>query len=278
MPSPGIVLIGFMPEQQAISYLAGTCFTINQSPAALSAEWRDAKAKIGPPVANAGNPSIEPIPAHHQPYMQQLNALPWCIDMIQQGWDFRLVEIDPLLAFQSHVDLARSATHCNAIPKPPSVADLLPICLPLQIEPVPIQWSSYPHSFILKSRSLNLRMMPPNPQMQPPNFIGIQWAVSLPFVQVVRFDNRCYLSNGYHRAYGAKEAGATHVPCLFREAQTFEEVGAQDGPAGIPRSVLESADPPTVSHFSAARGYSVSLKATTRIIHVTWSDYAMIDE
>jgi hypothetical protein len=43
-------------------------------------------------------------------------------------------------------------------------------------------------------------------------------------LNVVRFQDRFLLRDGYHRAYGFLSRGITHVPAFMREMQTIEEV------------------------------------------------------
>jgi hypothetical protein len=42
--------------------------------------------------------------------------------------------------------------------------------------------------------------------------------------------------------------------------------------------LLESNNPPTVSHFTLGRAHAVTLRATTRILHLSWAEYGMYDE
>lgn len=77
MPSPGESLVGFMDQIAAINHLSGHCVPQNPDPAALIAEWNAAQAQLGAAMPNAGNPDIQPIPAAHDPHIQQLLAAPW---------------------------------------------------------------------------------------------------------------------------------------------------------------------------------------------------------
>ncbi len=233
-------------------------------------------ARLGAPVANSGNPDIQPIPAGHDAHLDQVRNATWFQQVFPGPPDFRLVEIDPLLAFQAHVDLERSAHHCNILPNPPSVADLLPLCLPHQSSTVPLQAAMSGNSVILKSRSLNLRLMAQG--ALGPNAAGVAWGAAPATVSIVRYNGRCYLSNGFHRCYGVRLAGGTHVPCLFRDVATPEEVGIRADGTTFGLTLLESPAAPTVGHLSQGRAHPVLLRATTRIIHVSWSEYAMPDE
>lgn len=185
-----------------------------------------------------------------------------------------LVEIDPLLAFQFTVGDGRSKHHGAALGQNPSVVDLLPICLPLAPPSENFQTFSSPNSMMLKARSLNVQNF--GGGVFNAAFMGIQFGVSLPFVHVVRHNGRCYLHNGFHRALAIRKAGATHAPCILRDVADHASVGIHAGTFGA--TLLESANPPTLGHFTQGRAYDVQLKNVARYLHVSWADYVIPDE
>jgi|SRR5580700_479819 hypothetical protein len=148
---------------------------------------------------------------------------------------------------------------------------------PQQLPSVPLQVAGTEGSILIKSRSLNLRVMQAG-HFNQGNFVGLIYGVSLPHVQVTRFNGNCYLSNGFHRMYGLGRAGATRLPCLFRDVTAFQAVGIKEDGSTFRLPLLEGPNPPTCRHFIEDRAHPVSLRATTRIIHVSWSDYAIPDE
>ena len=77
MPTPGLSLVGFMDQQQAINYFRAACIPADPTDVALIAEWNAAKARLGAPVADCGQPDILPIPPADQAYIQQLQQEPW---------------------------------------------------------------------------------------------------------------------------------------------------------------------------------------------------------
>ena len=200
--------------------------------------------------------------------------------------EFKMVEIEPLLTFHYMVDLERSSEHCKAIRENPDVADLLPLCLPDTFVHEPINMVRLPDgkgkqlsggSILLSSKSLKIRVIDAG-YFQNDNKIGIQFAMPVPLVQVVRFNGRCYLHDGLHRTMGARLKGATHIPCLFRDVHSAANIGLQRDGSTFLLQLLEFADPPTVGHFVHGRAYKVQLKRFSRIIHVTWGQYGIADE
>jgi hypothetical protein len=298
MSTPGLSLVGFMTDQlQVFQHLRLQCVPADPSDAALVAEWDAARAKRGGPRLQAGVPSVLPIPASENAYVQQLRAQPWVQEAFRMfGYgaaDFKLVEIDPLLAHQFTVDKPRSDHHCAAL-KSPTVADLMPICLP-QAQPKPNDLSpmidgpnladpnDQKQTFIVKVRNLNMRRLSPgifslNQNGYDSWVMGLQVHVALPFVHVVRFNSRYYLHNGFHRAFGVRMAGAAYIPCLVRDATSQQDAGIIGRGQTFPLDLLESLDPPTLGHFTQGKAYDVRLRSGSRIFHVNWSETVMPDE
>ena len=288
MPDAGLSLVGFMAQPQAIHHLATECVPINKDPAVLRTEWVAAQATLGTAISNAGQPDVQPLPAAAQAHIDQLKQAPWAVPyltpLVAQGATFNLVGIDELLAFQHTVNTNHSAGHCAGLNNP-SALDLLPICLPLAEKPLDFIHSTVDtqsKSVILMTRDTNVDMRhwgifdttPPAGQPgQASRLAGAQIVTRYPFVEVVRFNGRCYLHNGLHRVYGTRRAGATHVPCIFRDVQSAADVGLGANTFALP--LLESGNPPTVGHFTQGRAHAVRLRTTQRIIHVTWAEYTI---
>jgi hypothetical protein len=230
MPSAGLSLVGFMDEQEALTHLRTACVPSDPSDAALKAVWQAAQAQLGPSISNAGNPNVAAIPAAQAPHIVTLMQTPWAAQALQstlQGSTFQMVEIDPLLAFQFTVDLDRSKHHCKGLSNPPTPDELMALCLPTAIIPESMQVQPLPQSLLIKARCLNLKMLAQGffPQQNGPTVAGVFVGLTLPLVHVVRLNGRCYLHNGFHRTVGAKLAGATHVPCIFRDVMDEAAAG-----------------------------------------------------
>jgi hypothetical protein len=284
MPTPGLSLVGFMDEAQGKDHLRNACIPPDPTDAALTAAWQAAKAQLGAPVANAGNPALDPIPPSHAAYILQVTQLPWVAAALAAdlaGATFQMVEIDPLLAFQYTVDTDRGAHHCAGLPNPPSLDQMLEVCLPLAIKPEPLQTSLQPQSLMVRCRSANFRVIRQgsfNDQAGNLAGAGVLLGNSLPFAHVVRYSGRCYLHNGYHRAIGLRAAGADRIPCIFRDVPTAEVAGIRTDNLTFPEALLTSVNPPTLLHFTGGRAHGVSLRAHARVIHVSWAEYLAYEE
>ena len=228
MGTPARSLVGFMEPDVATRHLRDACVNADASDAALIAQWQRARDKLGTAVRNAGLPDVQEFPPEFQKHGELLQNLPWtkpAFDSVWQGATVKLVEIAPLLAFQFFVDMKRLGGHCSQLLPPVTAQQLLPICLPLTSQQNEFVAFQNPHSMLIKARNLNLQVF--GAGLFNAAFVGLQFGMSLPFVHVVRLHGRCYLFNGYHRAVGALDAGATHMPCIFRDVTDHASAGVR---------------------------------------------------
>jgi hypothetical protein len=285
MPTNGLSLVGFMTDQQqAVNHLKTACVHGGKSDPQLIADWHTAQANLGTAFPNAGKPTFQAFSATHQAHLQQLaqqlNQHPTFAPVFAQGASFQLVEIEPLLAFQLTVDADRSNYLCRNLSKPhPTIEELLAVALPLNPVLDEFFWNAQPQSVIVTSRSSNLRLLGGGVSITPSvSMAGIQFGILPPVVYVTQYNGRCYLSNGYHRAYGARLAGATHIPCLFQDVTDYHVTGIRDDGVTLPVPLLESANPPTTAHFTQGRAFSVGLRQTRTVINVNWAVSVVNDE
>lgn len=292
MPTPGLSLFGFFSDaEQAIGYLRRDCVPApgQDSEAALAQEWRDARTRIGPHIEGAGAADPQPVPASFQPYLEALAGQPWmgaCLGELE-GASFRLVEIDPLLCHQVAIDTSRVDRLWEGRGDP-TLATLLDVCLPMAPPAVPYEPSPvWPGStsVLLKSPRNDLRIdrFGVFAAGTETVLLGARLRLAKPFVQVARVAGRCCLLNGYHRLFGAKRAGASRVPCVFRDVPDYEAAGLAgdrlpDGQIRFPAGLLASDNPPTMGHYTRGRAHGVALRAKSRVVHVSWHQYLVHDE
>jgi hypothetical protein len=281
MPTKALSLIGFVKDlTTAIHYLKLRCVP---EPAkdddALEADWRIAQARLGPPAPSAGNPQMRPI-SMAEPHIQALLATSWAPRIksaLDQGASFQMVEIDPLIAAQITVDLEKSNSQCAGLSHPPTYDQMMRLCLPFELASGAVQLSQQPQSIIIKSESLNLVIGAQGPMPFAAHVVGVNVGWVLPFVHVARLNGRCLLHNGYNRTVGARLAGATEVPCLFRDVPDAAAAGF-DQSHTVEEALLMSDNPPTIGHFARGSAFEVQLRRTIRLIEVNWSQHQMYDE
>jgi hypothetical protein len=281
MGVPGLSLVGFLNQSDATAHLTNQCICASLDPASLNAEWNAAREKLGAPFPNAGHPDIQPIPHTGNGHLQLLQAAPWVTRIFGSGglWhgcEFKMIELDPLLSVQFAIEDGRAKHFGVMLTTPPTMDELLKLCLPLSPPAETFQTFNSPGAIILKARSLNLISF--GGGMFNTEFMGIQFGASLSFLPVVRLNGRCYLHNGFHRALAIRKAGATHAPCIFRDVSDHATAGIRTDGATFGVQLLESTNPPTVGHFTQGRAYDVQLKSFARYLHVSWAEYIIPDE
>lgn len=276
MPSSGLSLAGFMDLPSALGHFRHDCFFSDSSDEALTAEWNRARSKLGPPVINAGRPEIAPLPASADGHLSAATANPYLADWLErlQPFTFKLVETAPLLAFQPMIAFGAPAQYGGALSQGASTGELLDVCIPSGTPKAELRLLRTENSFLIRS-PVHLAV---GGFQGPGNKVGLEFAMALPFVQVAEHDGRCYLINGFHRAVTLGRLGITRLPCLFRKADDWGKLGVRQTHTTLSRQVLESANPPTVAHFTRGSALEVTLRSLKRFIHVSWVEFTVEDE
>lgn len=281
MPNPGMSLFGFMDEPFAHEYLKASCEGLSTTSTDLSRAWQHARKQLGPAIANAGQPDVQPLPKSADPHLRRVQTQNprFKQTVAKLKWSFRSVEIDPVLCFQFHIEKERSAKACSGISSsPPGLAELLKTCLPITSAPLKHQVAATGTSFFIRSHDLNIRLVDvkAGPTAGETWTTQIVWGPSTPLVSVVRYGGRYYLNNGYHRAHGLRAAGVTHMPCVVLEANAWSDF-IDPTSLVFSETLLSSSDPPTMAHFTQGRATEVDLRPVTRFIQVSWSELALPD-
>ncbi len=67
------------------------------------------------------------------------------------------------------------------------------------------------------------------------------------YLQIVQYRGRSFVRDGYHRAAGLLRRGVFVAPCIFINAQSFDQVGTP--PGSFTYETLFGDRPPTLSDF-----------------------------
>jgi hypothetical protein len=174
------------------------------------------------------------------PYAERRDLLS---EMSGLSWSLGVVDLRSLVAFQRR--LAFSAR--IAQPTVPVAADW-PALLELSFGlPKPVEYEAVhdrsTETIILRSGNPNLHFRVTNDPTYP-----LSVHAGGPFFEVARFRNRWFLRDGYHRAYALLQARIFEVPAVIVEAETIEELGA-DQPWFFPEEVLFSNTSPRIVDF-----------------------------
>jgi hypothetical protein len=213
-------------------------------------------------------------------YVEALNAQHWVREATKDigPFDYRLVEIDPLLAFQVNINLNISERFARTLTDRPNLDELVRYALPFnqpeeryeqsELRQDADGWNSVDVSVpnfspcswcVADADCAGLKQ----------KFVGVSISAILPFIHVVRLSGRCCLWNGYHRAIALRQLGFTHVPCMFREPSKPKPHGEQH----FELSLLQSANPPTIGHFTQGRAFPMRLKKLSRTLRFYWAEF-----
>jgi len=246
--------------------------------------WRKAATKLGKPFAKPGKPEIQPLQPKHYPYLDEVTKNPVFELTIRsfERWGVMLVEINPLLAYQFHISTDETDKFSATISQNPTVEEMLTVCLPRDITYPDYEAILTANGVTIRAQNLGLGYLEHGRFQKFPDgrllIAGVAFGAS-PLLQVVHINRRCYLRNGFHRAYALAKKGATHIPCLFLETNNFNLVGAVGAGATFDIGQLTAPVPPTVGYLTQDRAYPLSLKHFKKIINVLWNQYEVeVDE
>lgn len=268
---PARSLVGFLDEASAVRYLTSMCVWPDNSAVTAAARWKEARALVQPISCLPGVPDVQEIPPRYDKYLRDVTQYPRFAELAGEGASFKLVEIDPILCFQLHVldDVVEGFSTKGGAQ---SLREHLKLCLPSRVQPTPMTIKEEPDGIAIESLDLNLHLLGDAKRTKPPALGGhltsFLWGRAFPMVHVVRYNGRCYMKNGYHRAVSLRKAGATHVPCLFTEVTSYQQMRANQ-PGLFGQQVLSSALPPTIGHLASAMAYPVALREYKRVIRIT---------
>ncbi len=265
-----------MEKERALDYLRKRCFFPDMSREVLLRHWSSAR-RLLQPIPNAGRPDIREVPSQYLPYLEGVKASPRFTSTVQNlPWSFKLLEIEPLLAFQFHVIIDRADDLCGRLNSASTMDSILRICLPHHLEEIDAEAVVEGNGIRITSPTLNVRLFAEGKltyeQKRHLVQVEVGYGMASPLVHALRLNGRCYLRNGFHRAYGLRRLGFTHLPCLLLEAADFAQLGATGADATFECSLLESTNPPTCGHLTRGQGYPVSVRTATKEITISWAE------
>jgi hypothetical protein len=247
--------VGWMPEHEGIATLLGHGLTGAELPGrekGIAAAFRDRVAGMG--TYEALDPVVKDTPAELEGVAQRPELLATFVGF---RWQIAVVDLRRVLSFQKIVDIEGIDDRLGAVS---DYGQLIDICLPPQ-QPVPPSGAlSDPDGkgFTISSVNPNLRIAggqiseavvspqpgAPSVRMQAVTFLVFYGAS---YLQVVTYKGRSFVRDGYHRAAGLIRRGIFEVPCVFIEADSFEQLGTPQG--SFTYEVLFSDRPPQLIHF-----------------------------
>src|SRR6266550_1443933 len=177
--------------------------------------------------------------------------------------DIAIVELDRLVVFQKHINLAFVRELKQKLGTDPSPEQVFRFCLPFD-HPHPAvrmrQTAANGYTFVSPSddfRFLEAALLKPAqvvgyaPQGPLVAVLGLMMGYGSNFLQTIHVENRLVLGNGSHRAFALRDLGVTRVPCIVQRVSRREElelVGSGDLQQN-PDRYLEVARPPLLKDY-----------------------------
>lgn len=232
------------------------------------AEWRAANDHVVALEARerglADDPPIDSVPSELQALRQRVLDDP----VFQRSFQFvpveiAMVQLDRLVVFQKHINLAYVAALKQKLGAAPSREAVFRICLPFDHPHPPArmrQTAGNGYTFLSPSddlRFLEAALLKPDqitgysPQGPMVAVLGLVVGYGANYLQAIHAENRLILGNGSHRAFALRDLGITHVPCIVQRVSRRDEldlVGVGDVQQN-PDRYLTAARPPLLKDY-----------------------------
>lgn len=289
------ILLGFLNPEEAVQLQHRSDVLVNPVPPEdeesrysdnredYLAVHSEKRSKITPPSAPFRDsdvdvlelPSSREIESHLRDFQNEQHFQEVLENYEGYEWGFGQVPIESIVAFQKSV----TKTTYDSIPTSGEngLAEVLQYTLPvgpanmLMPDQIGVQNSEYAGMQFV-SRDPNVQVVGPqyNPlQDQPPGTVSVQFLVrSTPnFVQIVHYEDRFILKNGYHRTFQLLRAGESHVPCFIVEVDGWNETGGAN-PNHFNEDVVMGDRPPLLNDFQSDIAYDLYTAGRNTIIKI----------
>jgi hypothetical protein len=196
-----------------------------------------------------------------------------------------MVELDRLVVFQKHINLAYVAALKQKLGAAPSPEAVFRFCLPFDHPHPPArmrQTAANGYTFVSPSddfRFLEATLLKPHqisgysPQGPMVAVLGLVVGYGSNFLQAIHAENRLVLGNGSHRAFALRDLGITHVPCIVQHVSRRDElelVGSGDLQHN-PDRYLTAARPPLLKdYFDSALRKIIQVARKHRVVRVSF--------
>jgi hypothetical protein len=201
------------------------------------------------------------------------------------SWRPALVDLRRVLSFQKLINVEGLGERIGEVAAT-DLDRLLELCLPAQqpVLPAGALTDADGKGFTISSLNPNLRiaggqlsdaMVQTHPAMPPVRMHAVTLLVSMgtSYLQIVRYRERSFVRDGYHRAAGLLRAGINVAPCILIEARSFEEVGCPSG--ALSYEVLFGERPPHVADFWGEAARDVKQLAVRKVVRIRGEEFAV---
>ena len=274
---PARSLIGWMPADQAERVQHGNRQDV---PVTEEARVRAAAARQAVAARVAGIDqmgSISAAPPELEDHIKSLREHPAVAVYFAEGWRVSLVDLRRVCAVQPNVFIDHAEERVRDV-DPADLRSIAAVSLPLPGDSqLPAQFDESKNVWLLAAPNPNLRIMGHFGGEVQPGVVGFGFvvAISPSFLQVVRFQGRLFLRDGYHRAVGFLQRGVPVVPVFTREFGPLESLNL---PAGmLPQGAYFGDRPPCLpDYLDDAVSVQVHLPAFQKMLVIQGLDLTPI--
>jgi hypothetical protein len=237
-------LLAWLQQAEAVSTLLGHLPALGEDTAQQQQLWEAARTALQQrgPYAQA-TPTLDPVPVEIEAQVEAFRQHPAVIGFFQgMDWTVGFARLDSLLSFQKLVVQEHSIERANAVTLEDQ-ASLFSFCLPNPVDNIGLPGAIDPDSKAVTFSSLNPNLRvgghlivdvdvaaAPGQPTTKQKFVGFGINFGGQFVQIAEYNHRWFVRDGYHRCYGLLRRGIERIPCVFIQANSFEQLtGGQPG-------------------------------------------------
>lgn len=283
MKQPARALIGYMPREEAVQLLSGGV----QGDAIKASEYEGVWEKLRTASQERvdfepGSPLVTAPPAA----AQRLAAFKHRTDvqavMKRLDWDVGFADVTKSVLTYQRLILTRPSQRAIARGESKDLLSLVDVCLPPpRADQFQGAFDPTQMTFTASSPNPNLRIgefqivASDGPNSSSQQVLGFTLSFGSSFVQLVEYQGRWMVRDGYHRIYRLLQQGITQIPCVLVHAKTLQETGA-DRPGFFGHEILFGKKPPHITDFLAPNlATDIEVPVTTKVIRIRAEEFVV---
>lgn len=271
------LLLAWMERNEAVTQLLGHFPQAGEDVSAEIQRWQLATTHLSKrPEYNAPFPTLSPLPPE---LVSRGEAFLARQDVKQSflGWDYTVgvADLRKVLSFQKTVTVETPDRAAGLDLSDPSV--LFSLCLPdpsvaalagtADLDQKGISFlSGNPNLRVMGGTSTVLNGFP---------FYGFTVGYGLPFLQVVEYEGRWFIRDGYHRCYALLRRGVTEIPCLFVRAANILQFGGVAPQFFIWDTIFGSRPPYLTDFLNDDVTATVRRQASGKVIRIVAQEFTV---
>lgn len=253
----------------------------------IMSAWRNLQPRVADLVqresGQAETIQVAPIPEDHRPRLEAFAS----DSLFQKTFSslpisFETVQIDKLVAAQRTVNLTYVERLVGLYPQPPTMNDLLDICVSPNRAMDPIQHLEVaPNTHVFSSPNSDIRFLGAfvkhltAADLEYAESGGLPAAAVIAFVgyggapvNVLKAGDRVVLNNGFHRVYALRSLGVTEIPVVVQHVRNVQ-LEFPPVVAGLPKDYLLNVPRPVLIKDFFEPDFAITLKVRERVKMVT---------